>query len=687
MRRQTLTLLGLFLAICGWTLWARWPAMQPVAAGEVSPLAQATTPPTALPPMPTPAMTRQVEADWQTYSSPYWGVSFRYPPGWSVTGAETTARLPTTASPSEATYIADTVGVPIFISPTTGEDGSLYLILAYYTLSEGGSLAEWVANYNEYFGRMGLGGPIPLHLSTIPTSYLPAGVTQGVFAIGEHRVNLPRTLWLERDGLIYNFNSVYNRPEDVARMFAIAASMEFDPDAEARLRASGGFRGDDETLRQELAKMDAEIADDCDPTCEYIREMEERERWKTLPAAERPLVQPIRPAAIDDPWQTYTQTVLGISFRYGSEMQIIDPFAEKDSDESSLFDKAISIVLGHSPTQEVMKIELFPYTVSEDVPLHNWEAIQDQLDRARNPFNRYQYRLSVPIEWGYAAQHVDDMVHTQDQAPYYRIETFWLSKDGVVFKVTSSYPYLATDALRILSTIDFEPARLEELRALGLFAGDERTMVDELVQEWAKPRPTVDPNATPTPIPTPTPWPSPTPAPTVRDTVTPSAFNSPLVNGLQRYQGNSNYTGYPSFEIWFDPTLWQLRANEEDTNYLVHQEISGCEIIPDGWATHVIPLASVTLAGVQWGISYFPTTAGEFIAYSRGWDNIGYTLLVSLPTPIPQMYDPAHKSQCELDAEAVIGTHTVLEATSTNSPTPPSFDATLPTVTPTPENK
>jgi hypothetical protein len=685
MRRQTLTLLGLFLAICGWILWARWPAIQPVPAGEVSPLAQATTQPTALPPMPTPSITRQVEADWQTYSSPYWGISFRYPPGWRVTGAE--ANLGPSNELSNEQRIAATVGSPIFISPTTGDEGEIYLILAYYTLSKEGSLVEWVANYNEYFGRIGM-GPIPLHLSTIPAGYLPAGIAQGVFATGERRVNPPRTLWLEREGLVYNFNSVFNHPEDVALMLAIAETMEFDPDVEAALRASGGFRGDDETLRQELAKMDAEVADRCDSTCEYIRAMEERERWKTLPAAERPLVQPIRPAEIDDSWQTYTQTVLGISFRHGPGVEILDPFVEKNLDDSSLFDEAISIVLEDSPTQEVMKIELFPYTISNDVPLHNWEAIQDQLDRARNPLNRYQYRLSVPIEWGYAAQHVDDMVHTQDQAPYYRIEIFWLSKDGVVFKVTSSYPYLATDALRIVSTIEFDTARLEELRALDLFAGDERTMVDELAQEWAKPRPTVDPDATPTPIPTPTLRPSPTPAPTVRNTVTPSAFESPLVNGLQRYQGDSNYTGYPPFEIWFDPTLWQLSAGEQGGNVLVHQAISGCELIPDGWATHVIPLASVTLAGVQWSISYFPTTAGEFIAYSRGWDNIGYTLLVSLPTPVPQLYDPDNKSQCELDAETVIGTHTVLEATPTNSPTPPrSNDATLPTVTSTPDEK
>ena len=64
-----------------------------------------------------------------------------------------------------------------------------------------------------------------------------------------------------------------------------------------------------------------------------------------------------------------------------------------------------------------MTIELFPYMISEDVPINNWEAIQDQLDRARNPLNRFQYRLIVPIEWNNVAHHVDDIVHTQDQAP------------------------------------------------------------------------------------------------------------------------------------------------------------------------------------------------------------------------------------------------------------------------------
>jgi hypothetical protein len=105
----------------------------------------------------------------------------------------------------------------------------------------------------------------------------------------------------------------------------------------------------------------------------------------------------------------------------------------------------------------------------------------------------------------------------------------------------------------------------------------------------------------------------------------------------------------------------------------VHQNIDGCTLIPAGWATHVTPYAPLTFNGVPWWLSYFPTTAGEFLAYTRSWENISYTVLLQLPMPIPAVYDAESRSECEVDAEAIIATHKVLAPT-----------LLLPTPTPTP---
>ena len=684
MRRQPLILFALLLTISGATMWARWPVAQPVAASEPSAIAQTslpatpTTTPTPLAPMPTPSMTRQVESDWQRYTSPYLGFTFRYPPGWRVEGPETyNARHDELTE--EAKY-ARAIGAPIWLYPSSGESGAgaIYLILDSYRRLPETPLTEWILLRLSYSDLLGPVSGSGLQLATVPAEYLPEGIDEGRYAVNNFSINPPKTFWLQRGDLVYHFNSTYHRPEDIAIILAVMQSLEFESSVEAKLREANQFYGDDDTLRQKIAQAqaDSEANPSCDAHCEYVKFMTEVERWKKLPAPERPLVQPIRFGAIDDSWQPYTQTLMGISFRYAPGLEVVDPFAKNNLDESSLFDEAILIKwAGVSWIEEVMTIELFPYMISDDIPINNWEAIQDQLDRARNPLNRFQYRLIVPIEWNKVAHHLDDIVHTQDQAPYYRIETFWISKDGVVFRITSSYPPLAGYVPLIISTIEFDTARLEELRSMGIFAGDERSMVAELQEAWANPLPTVDPQATATPIPTMTPLPTATPTPIIRLTVTPSAFESPLVNGRRRYEGISSYNGYPNFELWFDPTIWQWSTNEQGGNYFVHQTIPGCEISPQGWATHVIPLAPVTLAGVAWSISYFPTHAGEFLAYTRGWSNASYTVLLSLPTPSLEVYDPDNKSQCELDAETVIATHKVLAREQA---------IPLPTVTPTP---
>jgi hypothetical protein len=708
MRRRPLFLFLLLLAISGWVLWARWPSTLSIAAVEPLALAQTspqltptaiptatltptpTTPPTTLPPMPTPSMTRAVEDDWQSYTSPYLGFSFRYPPGWSVEGPESKAEV---YDVSVAVQYVNIIGVPTWLSSSSGDMGTISLILHSYRRLPETSLAEWISLYNDYSSLNSMWGFTPIQLATMPAEDLPEGVDEGIYSIYDLPYNSPKRIWLQRGDFVYSIGSSYNRPKDIALILAVIKSMEFDPTVEATLRQPNRFQGDDETFRQELARVQAELAarlPECDPDCEYIKFMTEVERWKTLPAPERPIVQPIRFDAPDDTWQSYTQPLMGISFRYAPFLEVIDPFEEKKLDERSLFDEIISIrSKGGAGVEAVMTIELFPYTRSDDVPINNWEAIQDQLNRARNPYNQFQYRLIVPIEWNNIGHHVDDMVHTQDQAPYYRIETFWLSKDGVVFRVISSFPAMAGFVPTIISTMEFDRERLAELRASGIFAGDERTMAAELVEAWANPLPTVDPQATPTPIPTGTPRPTWTPTPAIRHTVTPSAFESPLINGLRQYHGRSNSGFQLPYRLLFDPSVWQWSVDPNGSNLLVHRRLEGCELRP-GWGAYEVPLlAPAELAGQAWRIHYFTLRDVDdavALMYATGLEDDYVWVTLYLSEPLPDPYDPENKIQCQLDAEAVLGTFTYQEAppTPTSTPTTLQPEPLLPTVTPTP---
>jgi hypothetical protein len=289
--------------------------------------------------------------------------------------------------------------------------------------------------------------------------------------------------------------------------------------------------------------------------------------------------------------------------------------------------------------------------LGEDTPLYNWDAIRDQLQRAqRRDFNfNFPYRLITPIDPIYFPRQADDMIYTSG---------IYISINGLVYEVSLN-PETLPLAGAVLTTLEFDEAQVQKLRSLDIFQGDEKDMVAELVKAWT----------TPTPPP-----PTPTPTPTVLATVTPSAFESPLVNGLKRYQGYSSY-GYPDmppYELWYDPTLWQLSINGDGLDLLVHKNLASCEINPHYARFEALSLAPARLADRDWGISLAGTNA---LGYFVGWGGGGYGFSVTLPEPIADPYDAHFKDQCQLDAETVFDTFNVLA---------PAEKGVLPTITPTP---
>jgi hypothetical protein len=680
MRRQTLALL---LAISGWILWARQPLTQRVAAGTL--VATSATP---LPPAATPSIELQVEEDWPTYTHPHWGISFRYRPDWEVNGTEFIDIASLT--PEQRDYV-QTLGHQIYVSPPAATSPRTILIMPeQYTLSPGGSLVEWVILRNEYSEMTGFRTD-PLELFSLPAQYMPDGVDQAVYSIDERSYNTVHSavhvLWLERDEVIYSIRPSYDQPEDIALAFQIAASLDFDPEIEASFREKAKFSGDEEALRQfnESMQPQPQLTPECDIVCRDQRAREEQmqafEAAVNLPATERPMPQPISPLPREDNWRTYTQPVWGISFHYPPEWSIEDALGVNQQDESAAISTGLALYRdAENNSQQRIMIRLSPYTIGENTPLHNWEAIQDQRYRAMQPNYQIPYRLFVPVDPKYVPRQADDMVHTRIQTSQVQADRVWISKNGLVFNISIDDSTVLPLAIAVISTLEFDTEQLEKLHSLDIFYGDERTLAADMITAWAQPTltptPTIDPLAAATPTPTPT--------PTVRATVTPSAFESPLVNGLKPYQGTSMmYGGMPPYKFGYDLTLWQLASDGQGTQYLVHQEIPGCEINLSWGPFEAYPLAPIELDGYEWGLSYFPMNNVDALNYSLRWVNGSYIFSLRLPTRLPEGYNPDNKSDCQRDAEAVLGTFTIIETTPIATATP-ARDTLLPTVTPKP---
>src|SRR5215218_10277866 len=122
MRLQSMILLALLLVTSGLIVGAR------IAASASPATKQATQPVTPLLVMPTPAATVVAGSDWLTYTSPFWGLTFRYPPDWQISGTEIDyLRVldQETAQQSQTRML----GVPLMLSPGNENMGALTIIL------------------------------------------------------------------------------------------------------------------------------------------------------------------------------------------------------------------------------------------------------------------------------------------------------------------------------------------------------------------------------------------------------------------------------------------------------------------------------------------------------------------------------------------------------------------------------
>jgi hypothetical protein len=572
---------------------------------------------------------------------------------------------------SDQIKYANIIGSPTWLFPPPGKLGTILLILHSYQRRPDTSLAEWVSLYNEWSWMHSMWGFSPLHFASIPAEYLPEGIDEGIYTIDERPYNPSTVIWLQRGDLVYSFGSTYHRPQEISLILAVIQSMEFNPTVEATLRASGGFQGDDERLRQQIADAQPEPTPECDLSCQqrndYIAKVvAPAATAKALPPLERPTPVAYSPLPVGEDWITYAQPVLGISFRYPPGMSIVDPFRDQQLGDTEATRWGIAL----TPTQEdrdrIWTMVILPYLLGKDTPLANWEAMYDQLVRAGRQDDNFNfpYRTVTHIDPIYFPRQADDMIMINNGG-------ILISVDHIVYQVGAASATLPL-AGAILSTLEFDEAHLAKLRTLNIFRGDEQQIVAELVQAWATPTPPVVP----------------VPTPTVRATVTPAAFESPLVNGLRQYHGNSNDEARSPYRLLFDPTLWQWVVNGEGENFLTHQQLVGCELFPGRGVYEVPPLAPVELAGQEWGIYYLmrENDVARALMYGVGWEGGYFQAILNLSEPLPDPYDPENKLQCQQAAEAVLDTFTyeVVSSTPTNTPVPIDLNTLLPTVTPAP---
>jgi hypothetical protein len=139
--------------------------------------------------------------------------------------------------------------------------------------------------------------------------------------------------------------------------------------------------------------------------------------------------------------------------------------------------------------------------------------------------------------------------------------------------------------------------------------------------------------------------------------VTPGlARGSPLLTDaeLAKYVGHKEHgQPRPDFEIWYNTDVWELRV---DSSELYYRNDSSCSLKLQVGPTDIpsiMPITTIVLAGRQWT---FRVVGANLLGYSTSSNSGTYIFRLHLPDE----YNETSKSICQLLAEEVIGTFSIV---------------------------
>lgn len=125
--------------------------------------------------------------------------------------------------------------------------------------------------------------------------------------------------------------------------------------------------------------------------------------------------------------------------------------------------------------------------------------------------------------------------------------------------------------------------------------------------------------------------------------------STPTGDGLSHYQGPGPYASSPTFEIAYDPTVWDYVEDDGSgrQSQLLHQALPGCSLWLRAGPAGATAVANASLAGYEWTIGQVQPA---ILLYSVQQDDVAFIFGLMLP----EAYSAGAMSQCQEAAEAVI---------------------------------
>ena len=130
---------------------------------------------------------------------------------------------------------------------------------------------------------------------------------------------------------------------------------------------------------------------------------------------------------------------------------------------------------------------------------------------------------------------------------------------------------------------------------------------------------------------------------------------STISDGLTHYQGPNPYRSSPSFDVGYDPSVWEYVEDDGSgrQSQLMHRSLSGCSVWLRAGPVGAAAISTVSLAEYDWTISQIQP---NILMYLTLTDDIAFIFGLILP----DAYSVKTRSPCQQAAEEVIKTFKIV---------------------------
>ena len=103
-----------------------------------------------------------------------------------------------------------------------------------------------------------------------------AAADQVAYNVLDNRLAIhTESIWLAKGGLVFFIHAAGSDPELLQQMFSLAATIEFDTDKLAAVRAQPVFAGDEQAIKAAVERLQPQAEPACDIVCRDQKALEQ----------------------------------------------------------------------------------------------------------------------------------------------------------------------------------------------------------------------------------------------------------------------------------------------------------------------------------------------------------------------------------------------------------------------------